>query len=815
MFLSNRLGNIRVRSFIVATVVSGVLLMAIVTILAQYVREREQARATNLAALANGELMALRAGIESSLYQRLSLPIALKAFVLSKPDFTVEDFERFAGSLKDSVPGVMSLQLAPDAVVTFLTDRERNSRALGHDLLGDEARRPAVVRSIEERRFIVAGPLNLLQGGRAIIARLPIFINGHRGKTEFKDFWGFATILINVDALFEDAGLSHIDPNIDIAIRGVDGLGAEGAMIHGDSGVFDRASRTVEVVLPNGSWQIASATRPIAVAHSQPFLLVGAAIFTCFLVGLAWALIYRQGSRELVRAKEEAEAASKLKSDFIAVMSHEMRTPLNGVLGVLDLLGRERLTPKQAEYVRTATISGEHLLRQINDVLDISRIESGTLTVQAHPLRIEKIIEDVVDINRTIAEGHGTKIRYELDLPDRRLAGDSLRIRQVLINLVGNAAKFTRDGEIVVSVKTLGETEEGAELEFNVTDTGIGIAPEQQYRIFDDFVTLDAGYDRETCGSGLGLAISRRLVSAMGGEIGLESTKGEGTRFWFRLPHDWADTVATGEATPPAGTEHLPHRIAKVPAAGPLDILMVEDNETNRFVAGDILRLAGHRVHEASDGREGVNMAAARAFDLILMDISMPKMDGVEATRLIRASVGPNRVTPIIGLTAHALAEERQKFLDAGLDGCILKPIRLQALYDALGLEFEARSHLPDADTTPTPVLIDESILNELSQVLLPERAAQTIQRVCDEIEAEVPAIAKESGGAEQIGKRAHKLAGSAAIVGAEGLAGLLRTIETAAMAGEDNKIHDALGELPEVARLTTSALLRRVPLMP
>ncbi len=807
--------KLRYKSFVVATFVSSVLLLALVLMLSQYMREHEQSHEMNTAALANGELMALRAGFESSLYQRLSLAIALKSFVLSNPEFSADDFEKFANNLKDAVPGVMSLQLAPDAVVTYLTDAKRNSKALGHDLLADEARRPAVVRAINERRFIVAGPLDLIQGGRAVIARLPIFLEGYSGQTEFNDFWGFATILIDVDVLFEGAGLGRVDPNIEISIRGVDGLGEEGAMIYGDPTLFDTATRVVDIVIPNGSWQLASAPKTDAFEHKDSTLFVWALAASLCLVGLVWVLIYRQGSRELVRAKEEAEAASNLKSNFIAMMSHEMRTPLNGILGVMDLLGQTKLTKRQSGYVHTAVTSGEHLLHQIDDALDLSRVEFGVLQLETHPLQIDMILAEAIDMNRASAEVKNTSIECNLSFPRRQLAGDPHRIRQVLINLVGNATKFTCDGLISVAVTTVKETGKGAEVEFSVTDSGIGIALEKQHAVFDDFVTLDAGYDRETYGSGLGLAISRRLVKAMGGEIGVESKLGLGTRFWFRIPLAWVDLVRTVDealATDAASVAESVRAGAERQLT-PLNILLIEDNETNRLVVRDMLVFAGHRVSEACDGQEGVNLAKGRAFDLIFMDISMPRMDGLEATHLIRTLDGPNQATQIIGLTAHAMAGERKRFLASGMNACLTKPIRLQTLYETLNGMVWERANDPDPSAGLPQKLIDEDTLDELSQVLVPTRFEEVIKKICSEIDSKIIRIKELSDEKKfkQLGECAHELAGSAAISGAVKLSELLREIETGAKPGETEKLRAKLGELPEVAQLTIEVLLERV----
>ena len=802
------LSKVRRRSFAVATLVSTLLLLAIVIVLLQYIQERRHSQTEKLDALVNGELMAFRSSIEASLYQRLSLPIALKAFVLTNPNFTSKDFSTFADNLKASVPGVMSLQLAPNAVVTFVTSIERNRKALGHDLLADEARRPAVERSIQNRQFIVAGPIKLIQGGRAIIARLPIFIDGYQSQTEFAEFWGFATILIDVDTLFEGAGIRHIDPRVEIAIRGVDGLGGNGAMIYGDSSLFDVSTRTPEVALPNGSWQQATVFRGNPEPIVGPFFFLGAIFLTMFAVLSTWALIYRQGSKELLRAKEEAETASKLKSDFIAVMSHEIRTPLNGVLGALDLLGHEKLKPKQAEYVRSATASGEHLLAQINDVLDMSRIESGALKVQQVPLEIEAILEEVVAINRNLAKAKNTVIKYRLGLSQRQLAGDPLLIRQVLINLVGNAVKFTRDGCVEVAVNLVNQNQDGAVVEFRVTDTGIGIAVEDQSRIFDEFVTLDTDYNRETDGSGLGLAIAQRVVTAMKGEMGVDSQEGQGASFWFHLPQVWADSLPGGKGAQFSFSAPRPHLSADHQSSNSLKILTVEDNDTNRLVVGDLLRLAGHTVVEASDGREGIEIASTQAFDLILMDISMPRMDGIEATRQIRDSNGPNMDTKIIGLTAHAMNEQHNRYLESGFDDCITKPFRLNALYDALGFDKEAQTA---ASNNPSSKIIDDNIWDQFAQSLPNERMQQTALEICEEINTELPIILSSKADIFAVGDRAHRLAGSAAIVGATALAELLREVEAAAKAKKIAKLEAVKIKLPKSAKLTTACLLQRV----
>lgn len=810
MMIRRVLQKIRWRSFFVATFASLVVLSAIVALLSQYVREHDLSHERNADALAQGELMAVRAEIESALYRRLSLPIALSAFVISNPDFEQDDFVSFANSLKDSVPGVMSLQLAPDAVVTYVTDVERNRQALGHDLLGDLSRRSAVVRSIEERKFIVAGPLNLLQGGRAIIARLPIFLKGHQGETGFRDFWGFATILIDVEALFSDAGVAEIDPRVALAIRGVDGLGADGDPIIGDAGVFDQVARVVEVELPNGSWQLAAMPRHEAFEHNHPAFSVTATLGTSLLGALVWSLVYRQGSRELRSAKKQAEIANKMKSDFIAVMSHEMRTPLNGILGVLDLLRSTDLSKKQSDYVNTATTAGEHLLHQVNDVLDISRAGTGHLTIEDRPLNIAAILDNSLKVNSSLLAAKQLELRRTVTLPMHKVRGAPHRVQQVLVNLIGNAVKFTDNGRITVEVSTVREGGGVSEVEFSVTDTGIGIAEAEQAYVFDDFVTLDAGYSRNANGSGLGLAISRRLVGAMGGEIGVVSTPGAGSKFWFRIPFRWSD-----ESTEKAVDAAIDQPEGELTTSetkgslGSLEVLLIEDNEVNRMVARDLLCLAGHLVEEARDGQEGVDIALAKGFDLILMDVSMPKKDGVQATREIRGSEGPNKDTPIVGLTAHVMVNERERFLNAGMNACLAKPIRLRELKEVLDQEpAPLRSHsLGDGEQPGTT--LDPVVLDDLRQTLPPDLLRKTLEKACTEIETEITVLKRllrhRDFGA--LGMRAHKLAGTAAIVGATELRDLLHVLENATKRGDFEPLEEPMASLPRAASRTIEHL--------
>ncbi|MBK0398347.1 PAS domain S-box protein [Limibaculum sp. M0105] len=492
--------------------------------------------------------------------------------------------------------------------------------------------------------------------------------------------------------------------------------------------------------------------------------------------------------RELRDARDRAMSADRAKSDFLAVMSHEMRTPLNGVLGVLDLLRETQLDQLQADMVRVALTSGEILLRHIEDVLDITRIESGRLEFTSEPLDLGAIAAEVEAINKPLASLRGNRIETLCEVPAATVAGDPHRLRQLLMNLVGNAAKFTRDGLIEVGIRPVRQTKQGTEIEISVSDTGLGIPHEDQARIFEDFVTLDSRYDREASGSGLGLSICRRIVAAMGGEIGVESSAGKGSRFWIRL-------VLRGAATGLAADTH-PVGVPEPSTARPrrLRILLVEDNDINRLLMREMLASAGHEVVEATDGASGIEAAATGEFDLLLMDVSMPKLDGVEATRIIRALGTAAAQVPILGVTAHALPSEQRRFVEAGMSAVMVKPVRRSSFLSIVDKLCSANAKLPapldvgsiDDDMNEDDP-IDEETLGALRAALGDSRADAVIHRFFREVAASRAAIrlAVEREDLDTLRDEAHALAGSAAILGAAHLHSGLDRLETACKTGD------------------------------
>lgn len=624
-------------------------------------------------------------------------------------DFKFERYsERFRIWAEDAVynlPFLRNVGLSDKYVLSLVHPEQGNLEVIGIDYRDIPGQWSSVKLAVDQRRPVVAGPINLIQGGVGIICRTPLFTNDAEGR-----FLGIVSMVLDFPQLLKEAGIAETEKGLDVLIGRIDEDGIESEAFYGDSALFDQREVTQEVIFMGGSWYVSAQPKSgwtLKSPYSNTFTVLGAIVsIMIFLLSYLAVQGHRQKlskarsfsqqlehqviqrTEELQQAKDSAEQSSKAKGDFLAVMTHELRTPLNSIIGLTQLVEEMKLGKVQREFIEKVQVSAQLLLSLINNILSYSKIESGSVEVHESIFKPQELIDTMKSVFGT--DVAGKNIQFICDVAANTpqvVKADKEKVLQILTNLCGNASKFTRQGSVTLSLSAMYENTSplsAARLKFVVADTGIGIEAEQQACLFNPFSQVDSSLARQFDGTGLGLSICKRLVGIMQGEIGVDSTLGEGSTFWFSIPV----SLASDKELLKKSSDSLSDLVARVnPLLSGKTVILAEDNIFNQTLAKALLFKVGLNVLVANNGLEVLELLEEHEVAGILMDLQMPKLDGLAATIKIKENPHYKNI-PIIAITANAMNEDEQRAIAAGMCGFVSKPINADTLFTTMARWF-------------------------------------------------------------------------------------------------------------------------------
>ena len=725
--------------------------------------EQQRFQQQNRAAVLN-QLSTVRARIEGKLNQKLFITQGLFAYVSAiNPNLNQQEFESLAKVMAAQQPNIAGISLYKNNVITHLYPLKGNEKAIGYNPMKIPGEREAFQKAIDTRKTVVAGPvIGIASGVPTFISRTPIFLTPPNAAPASGSYWGMVAVGFDQNPLLQEAGLLDPDANLQYAIRGKDGLGADGEIFFGDAKIFQGEPVTLEVTLPNGSWQLAAI--PVrGWAKSDPisqWFWLGGGLLAVLAGGLVFILVsapaqlrkvverataaLRESEEALLQANADLQRLDKLKDEFLANTSHELRTPLNGIIGIAESLmdGVTGSLPQATRFNLSLIVSsGRRLATLVNDILDFSKLKHETIELQLKPVEMRSLGEVVLTLCQPLIGQKKLQLinRISPDLP--AVNADENRMQQILHNLVGNAIKFTDSGMIEISAELTGEGNPNSQMAITISDTGIGIPEDKHDRIFESFEQADGTTARQYGGTGLGLAITKTLVELHGGKIGVESTLGAGSRFTFTLPLSQGlnTGMLKGESSPQPTNLQLanlqlanlqpinlqPTTLQPTTSDGStFQILIVDDEPVNRQVFTNYLSLQNYTISQASNGLEALELLESGFKpDLILLDVMMPRLTGYEVTRKIRETWQANEL-PILLLSAKNQVSDLVVGLDVGANDYLTKPISK----DELLARLKTHLNIKQLKAENLRLATELEITRQLQQMLLPrERELGTI----------------------------------------------------------------------------------------